>query len=184
MLIKETPLPGVLLITPQSFGDSRGFFLEMYQRKRYTQAGLTMEFVQDNSSRSQKGTLRGIHFQNPHAQGKLVSVSRGRVFDVAVDLRQNSPTYRQWYGVELDDEKHRQLWLPPGFGHGFYVLSDLADFSYKCTDYYHPESDCGIRWDDPDLGIQWPLAGKPLFSDKDFKLPFLRDIKSEQLFYL
>ncbi len=169
MEIIETQLPGVLLIKPKVFGDARGYFQETFQAKRYEDAGIVGPFVQDNVSLSQKGVLRGIHFQNPNPQGKLVYVLQGEVFDVAVDLRRGSPTFGQWCGEYLSAENHHQLWVPPGFGHGFCVTSDSALFAYKCTDYYDPPSEYCLRWDDPDVGVTWPLiAGtRPTVSDKD-----------------
>jgi len=159
-------LPGVLLLEPKVFGDARGFFLETWQAARYHEAGLPERFVQDNHSRSRRGVLRGLHYQLTQPQGKLVWVTRGAVFDVAVDIRRGSPTFGRWYGCVLDDVDHRQLYIPPGFAHGFCVLSEEADFFYKCTDYYHPPSERGIAWDDPDIGIEWPLREVSL-SDKD-----------------
>jgi dTDP-4-dehydrorhamnose 3,5-epimerase len=150
MKIIETKSPGVLIIEPKVFGDERGFFKETYHQARYAEAGIPAAgsgFVQDNHSRSQKGVLRGLHFQLKHPQGKLVSVASGAVFDVAADVRPQSPTFGQWVGVELSADNHRQLWVPPGFAHGFCVLSDYADFQYKCTALYHPEDEGGIRWD-------------------------------------
>jgi dTDP-4-dehydrorhamnose 3,5-epimerase len=168
-----TDLPGVVLFEPRVFKDDRGFFLETFHAERYAKAGLTLPFVQDNWSHSVKGTLRGLHFQEPNPQGKLVSCTRGRVWDVAADIRKGSPTFGRWYGVELSDENKRQLWVPPGFAHGFYVLSDVADFLYKCTAFYDPAGDRGIRWNDPTLGIRWPLDGEPKLSDKDARAPLL-----------
>lgn len=165
MKISEAPLSGVLLIEPKVFGDARGFFLETWHRERYLAAGLP-EFVQDNFSHSRQGTLRGLHFQRQHPQGKLVQVVRGAIFDVVVDIRAGSGTFGKWYGVELSVENHRQLWVPPGFAHGFCVLSEEADFFYKCTDFYHPEDEGGIIWNDPDIGIAWPVSN-PLLSEKD-----------------
>ncbi|MBA4501533.1 dTDP-4-dehydrorhamnose 3,5-epimerase [Marinobacterium marinum] len=166
MNVIETRLPGVLIIEPTVFGDHRGFFKETFQLERYREAGITLPFVQDNHSRSQKGVLRGLHFQKTRPQGKLVSCSRGAVYDVAVDINPESPTCGQYVGVELTDENHRQLWVPPGYAHGFCVLSDIADFQYKCTDYYHPEDEGGLLWNDPDIGIEWPID-EPQLSAKD-----------------
>ncbi|MFZ5471752.1 MAG: dTDP-4-dehydrorhamnose 3,5-epimerase [Myxococcota bacterium] len=174
MKVSPTPLPGVLLLEPKSFGDERGFFLETFHAQRYAEVGITLPFVQDNWSRSVKGALRGLHFQHPRPQGKLVLVTRGAVFDVAVDIRQGSPTFGKWYGVELSDENRHQLWVPPGFAHGFCVLSEVADFLYKCTDVYVPQADAAILWNDPDLGIAWPIAA-PLLSKKDASAPRLKD---------
>lgn len=172
MEVELTSLPDVLLIKPKVFGDSRGFFLETFSAQRYREAGIESTFVQDNHSRSSKGVLRGLHYQLQHPQGKLVSVSRGEVFDVAVDIRMGSPSYGQWYGVVLNDINHYQLYVPPGFAHGFVVLSDIVDFNYKCTDYYHPEDEKGICWNDPDINIQWP-ENNPLLSVKDRGNPLL-----------
>lgn len=156
MNVIATELPGVLILEPRVFGDHRGFFLETYHRARYQQAGVAETFVQDNHSRSRRGVLRGLHYQLVQPQGKLVAVTRGTVFDVAVDIRRGSPTFGRWVGVTLDDDNHRQFYVPPGFAHGFCVLSDEADFVYKCTDYYHPDSEHGIAWNDPAIGIAWP----------------------------
>lgn len=177
MNVVETALPGVLIIEPKVFKDSRGFFAETFHAERYQKlAGLALPFVQDNWSRSIKGTLRGLHFQNPRAQGKLVQVLRGAVFDVAVDIRRRSKHFGKWVGVELSDENARQLWLPPGFAHGFLTLSEVADFSYKCTDVYAPEADGGVVWNDPEIGIAWPDVGiAPLLSAKDAAAPRLKD---------
>jgi dTDP-4-dehydrorhamnose 3,5-epimerase len=160
MKLTPTRLPEVLILEPRVFGDSRGFFTESWNEPRFNQAvGESVRFVQDNHSRSAKGVLRGLHFQRaPHAQGKLVRCVAGRVFDVAVDLRAGSPRFGQWVGVELSADNHRQLWIPPGFGHGFYVLSEWAEVVYKATDYYAPEWDRTLRWDDPMVGIAWPLS--------------------------
>ncbi|MDS4021663.1 MAG: dTDP-4-dehydrorhamnose 3,5-epimerase [Candidatus Competibacter sp.] len=166
MKIVATELPGVLLLEPNVFGDARGFFMETWQAARYREAGMPERFVQDNHSRSRRGVLRGLHYQLAQPQGKLVWVTRGAVFDVAVDIRRGSPTFGRWYGCVLDDVDHRQLYVPPGFAHGFCVLSDEADFFYKCTDYYHPPSERGIAWDDPQIGIEWPLGDVSL-STKD-----------------
>lgn len=176
MKITTTALPGVLIIEPKAFGDSRGFFLETFQTERYASAGITLPFVQDNHSRSQRGVLRGLHLQTQRPQGKLVSVSRGSVFDVAVDINPQSATFGQYVGVELNDENHRQLWIPPGYAHGFCVLSEIADFQYKCTDFYDPSAEAGLIWNDPDVNINWPIHS-PLLSEKDQLLPRLRDLK-------
>jgi len=172
MNVSETVLPGVLLITPTVYQDSRGFFLETFQNERYAGIGLPENFVQDNCSQSKKNVLRGLHYQKKQPQGKLVWVTRGSVFDVAVDIRQDSPHFGKWCGVVLDDIQHQQLYIPPGFAHGFYVLSDIADFCYKCTCYYDAASDAGIRWDDPDIAIEWPVTA-PILSEKDANLPLL-----------
>jgi dTDP-4-dehydrorhamnose 3,5-epimerase len=173
--VTETSLPGVILVEPRVFGDSRGYFFESFHAARYAEAGIPNHFVQDNLSRSVKGTLRGLHFQDPHPQGKLVYCVRGAVFDVAVDIRQGSATFGAWFGAELSEENHRQMWVPPGFAHGFCVLSESADFFYKCTDLYHPEHDRGVAWDDPDIGVKWPMES-PILSEKDRRLPRLRDL--------
>ena len=169
MKVIETAIPGLLILEPKVFGDARGFFMESYNAKAFQDAtGLTPNFVQDNHSRSGKGVLRGLHFQIEQAQGKLVRVTRGSVFDVAVDLRKSSPTFGQWAGVELSEENSRQLWIPPGFAHGFLVTSDYADFLYKTTDYYAPQFERSLAWNDPTVGVEWPLAGAaPLLSAKD-----------------
>jgi dTDP-4-dehydrorhamnose 3,5-epimerase len=167
-----TAIEGVLILQPRVFGDTRGFFMESYNRRVFTEAtGSDVDFVQDNHSRSSRGVLRGLHYQVRQAQGKLVRVAQGRVFDVAVDVRAGSPTFGRWVGVELSAENHRQLWLPPGMAHGFLVLSETADFLYKTTDYYAPEHERCIAWNDPALGIDWPLAAHgiaaPQLSGKD-----------------
>jgi dTDP-4-dehydrorhamnose 3,5-epimerase len=170
----STSLPGVLLIEPKVFGDDRGFFLETFQADRYRDAGVVGPFVQDNWSRSARGILRGLHFQEPRPQGKLVMVARGAVYDVAVDIRQGSPHFGKWFGAELSEENKRQLWVPPGFAHGFCVMSESADFLYKCTELYAPENEAGIAWNDPDLGIPWPVSA-PTLSKKDAAAPRLKD---------
>jgi len=175
MKVLETVLPGVLIIEPKVFGDARGFFLESYQAERYRQQGIAHTFVQDNHSRSARGVLRGLHFQRSRPQGKLVSVSRGSVYDVAVDINPASPTCGQFVAVELNDENHRQLWIPPGYAHGFCVLSDIADFQYKCTDYYIPEDEGGLLWNDPQVNIPWPIE-QPLLSAKDQRNPTLAQL--------
>ena len=180
MNVHQTNLPGVVVIEPKAFGDQRGFFLETYHLDRYRDAGLPERFVQANHSRSRRGVLRGLHYQLVQPQGKLVSVSRGQVYDVAVDIRRGSPTFGQWYGAILDDETHRQMYVPPGFAHGFVVLSEEADFQYMVTDYYHPQSERGIAWDDPALAIAWPIADVTL-SEKDKKNPVLAEANPEDL---
>lgn len=175
MNVIKTPLEGVLVLEPKVFKDDRGMFLESFSLERYRAIGITEPFVQDNWSRSKKGTLRGMHFQNPRAQGKLVSVTHGAVFDVAVDIRKSSPTFGKWFGVELSEKNCRQFWIPPGFAHGFMALEDDSDFLYKCTEVYVPESDAGILWNDPDIGIEWPMNITPLLSKKDAAAPRLRD---------
>lgn len=169
MDIEQTPLSGVLLLRPRVFGDERGFFLESWNARTFADIGINAQFVQDNHSRSRQGILRGMHFQTQQTQGKLVRVTQGQVFDAVVDLRADSPTLGQWYGCLLTAEGHEMLWVPPGFAHGFYVVSEQADFLYKCTDYYHPESEVSLAWDDPRVGIDWPLVdGKaPALSAKD-----------------
>ncbi|QJQ96026.1 MULTISPECIES: dTDP-4-dehydrorhamnose 3,5-epimerase [Halomonadaceae] len=171
MNVIETSLPEVLILEPKVFGDARGFFMESFNQRAFEEAtGMAANFVQDNHSRSRQGVLRGLHYQLEQPQGKLVRVTQGRVFDVAVDLRRNSPHFGQWTGVELSDENNRQLWVPEGFGHGFVVLSESADFLYKTTNYYHPASERCIRYDDPTLAIEWPtLDGGVSLSDKDMK---------------
>lgn len=180
MNVIETTLPGVLLIEPKVFGDQRGFFLETFQADRYKAAGMELPFVQDNLSRSSKGVLRGLHYQLNYPQGKLVSVIRGKVFDVAVDIRQGSPHFGQWFGTELSDENHHQFYVPPGFAHGFCVLSDIVDFQYKCTDYYHPEDEVGVIWNDASIAVDWPITN-PMLSDKDKLLWALADIPDNKL---
>lgn len=176
MQVIETRLPQVLILEPKVFGDERGFFMESFNQHAFeTATGLKRYFVQDNHSRSRQGVLRGIHYQLEQPQGKLVRVTEGRVFDVAVDLQRRSPTFGQWVGVELSAENHRQLWVPEGFGHAFVVLSDSADFLYKTTDYYHPASERCIRYDDPELGIEWPAVAGLTLSDKDRAGVRLRD---------
>lgn len=175
MQVIATQHPEVLLLRPKVFADARGFLFESYNRKAFAEIGIDVDFVQDNHSRSAKGVLRGLHYQLNQPQGKLVRVVSGAVFDVAVDLRRSSPYFGQWTGHELSAENHRMLWIPPGFAHGFLVLSESADFLYKTTAYYAPEWDRGIRWDDPDIGVQWPLDGVPALSDKDGRQPWLKD---------
>jgi len=178
MKVIETRLPGVRIIEPKVHGDARGFFVESFQAERYRQeAGIELPFVQDNHSRSTRGVLRGLHAQQPRPQGKLVRVSRGEVFDVAVDINPGSKTFGQWVGAVLSDTNHRQLWVPPGYAHGFVVLSELADFEYKCTDYYLPAAEIGVIWNDPEVGIEWPVEN-PRLSEKDLKLPTLAELRS------
>ena len=178
MKITETKLAGVLIIEPKVFGDARGFFKETFQAERYREAGIEYTFVQDNYSRSQKGVLRGVHFQITKPQGKLVSCPKGAVFDVAVDIDPESTTYSQYVGVELTEENHKQLWVPPGYAHGFCVLSETADFQYKCTDYYDPSDEGGVIWNDPDVAIEWPIAD-PSLSSKDALLPTLAELNTK-----
>ncbi len=178
MKITPTRLPEVLIVEPRVFGDARGFFTESWNEATFNKAvGSEVRFVQDNHSRSARGVLRGLHFQlPPHTQGKLVRVVSGAVFDVAVDIRRSSPNFGRWAGVELSAENQRQLWVPPGFAHGFLVLSETADFLYKTTDYYAPQCEGAVRWDDPAIGIEWPDTGVPaLLADKDAKAPLLAD---------
>ncbi|WP_321953787.1 dTDP-4-dehydrorhamnose 3,5-epimerase [Burkholderia cenocepacia] len=173
----ETPLPGVLVIEPGVFGDARGFFVESFRASWLRDAGVDATFVQDNQSRSRRGVLRGLHYQRVNPQGKLVHAARGAVYDVAVDIRRGSPSFGRWFGALLDDVSHRMLWIPPGFAHGFCVLSDEADFAYKCTQYYDPDSDAGVCWDDPAIGIDWPDSGAPYqLSDKDRRQPPLAEL--------
>jgi dTDP-4-dehydrorhamnose 3,5-epimerase len=169
-----------MIVEPQCFGDRRGFFMETYQRRRYRDGGITTDFVQDNQSLSVRGTLRGLHFQHPHAQAKLVQVVQGEIFDVAVDVRRGSPTFGRWFGTSLSETNHRQLYIPPGFAHGFYVLSEHALFQYKCSDYYYPQFEHGIIWNDEEIAIQWP-NGTPLLSSRDASLPDLRRLPPDAL---
>ena len=166
---EDTPLEGVCLLTPRVFGDERGFFLESWNENTFRELGLDLNFVQDNHSRSSQGILRGLHYQTEHTQGKLVRVTSGAVFDVAIDLRQSSPSFGQWFGTTLDATDHKMLWVPPGFAHGFLVLTPFADFQYKCTDLYDPSSEVSLAWNDPTVGIDWPLTGigEPALSGKD-----------------
>lgn len=169
MKVHTTGLDGLCLIEPTVFGDARGFFMETWNAARFLEAGIDASFVQDNHSRSARGILRGLHYQVQHPQGKLVRVVRGAVYDVAVDLRRTSATFGQWYGVELSEDNQRMLWVPPGFAHGFYVLSEVADFVYKCSDIYAPAYERSLRWDDPTLAIDWPIpeGETPTLSSKD-----------------
>lgn len=173
----HTKIKDLYIIEPKVFGDSRGYFMESYNRADFHEAGLTMEFVQDNESKSKIGVLRGMHFQTKHTQGKLVRVTEGEVYDVAVDLRKGSPTFGQWEGVLLSNENKRQLYVPEGFAHGFLVTSQVAVFNYKCTDYYSPEYDSGLLWNDEEVGINWPIAGiELLLSDKDKNQKTLKEL--------
>lgn len=167
MNVVQTSLPGVLILEPKVFGDDRGFFFESYNKQALAKAGITAEFVQDNHSRSVRNVLRGLHYQIRQPQGKLVRVIQGEVFDVAVDIRRSSPNFGKWVGFNLSAENKRMAWIPPGFAHGFLVLSDMAEFLYKTTDYYAPEFERSISWNDPDLDIAWPLSGAPVLSAKD-----------------
>ncbi len=178
--VMQTPLAGVLVLEPKVFGDARGFFFESFNQRDFNQAtGLNETFVQDNHSKSSKGVLRGLHYQTQHAQGKLVRVTQGSVFDVAVDIRQGSPTFGQWFGLELSAENKKQLWIPAGLAHGFLVTSESAEFLYKTTDYYHPEFERGLLWSDPAIGIDWPLNlldSPPLLATKDEKACGLKEV--------
>ena len=176
MNVIETKLKGVVIIEPAVFGDHRGFFLESYNQQRYEEAGIHESFVQDNHSRSARGVLRGLHFQRTKPQGKLVRVTHGEVFDVAVDINPDSATYAQWVGVNLSSENHTQLYVRPGYAHGFVVLSESADFQYKCTEFYDPTDEAGILWSDNQLNINWPIAS-PRLSDKDSRLPTLEKLE-------
>jgi len=180
MEILSTKFNEVIVISPRIFQDPRGYFFETFQAERYKDNGIPRNFVQDNLSCSQKNTLRGLHYQHPHGQAKLVSVVRGEVLDVVVDVRKGSPTFGQWEGVVLSSENHRQLFVPEGFAHGFCVLSEDALFTYKCSDYYAPDAERGIAWNDPDIGIAWPVE-KPLLSEKDAHYPRLRDVDEKNL---
>lgn len=173
----ETKIKGVYIIEPKVFGDNRGYFMETYNKEHFVEAGLTMDFVQDNESSSSKGVLRGLHFQTKHTQGKLVRVTKGEVFDVAVDLREGSETYGQWYGVVLSAENKKQFFIPKNFAHGFVVLSDTAEFAYKCTDFYHPNDEGGLAYNDPDIGVQWPIPEdmELILSEKDQKWGGLKE---------
>lgn len=180
MKMIETALPGALILEPQVFGDARGFFYESYNKAKWQEAGIDADFVQSNVSRSARGVLRGLHYQWPNPQGKLVSVLEGEVYDVAVDIRRGSPTFGQSVGVMLTADNHRHFWVPEGFAHGFCVLSEFATFTYQCTALYDAKADAGIRWNDAELGIDWPLSA-PLLSDKDSKTPLLKDVAPERL---
>ena len=180
MKVIETALPGVLVIEPQVFGDTRGFFYESYNEARFRDAGIDARFVQSNVSRSARGVLRGLHYQWPHPQGKFVSVLEGEVFDVAVDIRRGSPHFGQWFGAMLTAENKRHMWIPEGFAHGFCVVSDYATFSYQCTALYDAKADAGVLWNDPAIGVDWPIA-EPQLSDKDLKAPLLKDVPEHRL---
>jgi dTDP-4-dehydrorhamnose 3,5-epimerase len=180
MDIKETPLPGVILLEPKVFGDSRGFFLETFREDELHHGYIEKRFVQDNHSRSKRGVLRGLHYQLEQPQGKLVRVANGQVYDVAVDVRYGSPNFGRSFGTVLDDTSLRMMYIPPGFAHGFAVLSEYADFLYKCTDYYHPQSEQGILWNDPDIGIEWPLKDAAV-SEKDSKNRLLKSMSKDLL---
>ena len=178
-IFNKTDIEGVYIIEPRVFGDSRGYFMETYNKEEFDKAGLKYNFVQDNQSKSHKGVLRGLHFQTKHPQAKLVRVVSGEVFDVAVDLRKDSKTYGKWVGVILSEDNKKMFMIPRGFAHGFVVLSDSAEFTYKCDDFYHPEDDGGIMWNDPDINIKWPNVGKIELSEKDKKHPILSESKME-----
>lgn len=180
MNVVETELPGVLLVEPATYRDERGWFRESWHLDRYREAGLPARFVQDNVSRSHRGVLRGLHYQEPQPQGKLVSVLEGEVFDVAVDIRRGSPTFGRWVGYALSAESGRQLYVPEGFAHGFVVLSEVAVFAYRCTAYYRPEAEGTVRWDDPEVGIEWPVE-RPRLSARDAAAPALAEIPPERL---
>ena len=180
MKVVQTGLPGAVVLEPRVFGDARGFFYESYNEAKYRDAGIDRRFVQANVSRSAKGVHRGLHYQWPNPQGKLVSVLEGEVYDVAVDIRHGSPTFGQWAGVMLTAENHRHFWIPEGFAHGFCVLSAHATFTYQCTALYDPQADAGIRWSDPEIGIDWPIA-EPTLSDKDGKAPRLAEVGAGRL---
>ncbi len=174
MKVQTTALEGVLIIEPDLYKDDRGFFLETWQHRKYSALGIEESFVQDNLSRSERGVLRGLHFQEPNAQGKLVTVLSGSVLDVVVDVRRGSPTFGKWLGMELTAESRRQVWIPRGFAHGFCTTSESADFFYKCTGYYDRNSERTIRWDDPEIAVEWPIQG-PIVSPKDRAAPFFKD---------
>lgn len=178
MEVVQTAIQGVMLIKPKVWSDSRGYFVETWQKERYQAVGIDFPFVQDNHSKSSYGTLRGLHFQRRFPQGKLVSVSLGRVFDVAVDIRKGSPTFGQWYGTELTQENQYQLWIAPGLAHGFVVTSEIAHLHYKCTEFYHPEDESSIRWNDSELGVEWPIE-RPKLSDKDERAPGFAELKRQ-----
>ena len=175
----ETKIKDVFIIDVKTFGDARGYFMETYQKTAFDEAGLCYTFVQDNQSSSRRGVLRGLHYQKNHPQAKLVRVLQGEVFDVAVDLRKGSETYGQWVGVLLSCENHRQLMIPRGFAHGFVVVSETAEFAYKCDDFYHPEDEGGIAWDDPEIAVAWPEVGALILSEKDKLHPTLAECKTE-----
>ena len=181
MNVVKCDIAGLIIIEPKIFGDARGFFVETWNRKRYQELGIDADFVQDNLSFSRRGTLRGLHFQNPAPQGKLLQVLQGEVFDVAVDIRRSSPTFGKWHGLMLTSENKRQFYIPPGFAHGFAVLSETALFQYKCTEFYSPKDELALRWDDPAIGIQWPLKD-PLLSERDTRALPLSQLPADRLF--
>ncbi len=175
-VFEKTAIEGVCVISPTAYGDARGYFMETYNQQDFAAAGITAAFVQDNQSKSRKGVLRGLHFQKNHPQAKLVRVISGEVFDVAVDMRKGSETFGKWVGVVLSGENKKQFFVPRGFAHGFLVLSETAEFAYKCDDFYHPEDEGGILWEDPEIGVEWPVIGcDPVLSEKDQRLPCLRN---------
>lgn len=176
----KTAIPGVVLVEPDTYRDERGFFMETYHQTRYAEGGIEYLFVQDNHSHSRKGTLRGLHYQLKHSQAKLIYVSGGEIFDVAVDIRRGSPTFGKWVGAHLTEENSRQIYVPKGFAHGFYTLSETADVIYKCTDFYAPGDEYGILWSDPDIGIEWPEKN-PLLSKKDSRNTRLSEIPEDLL---
>ena len=182
MTFVATEIPGVVLVEPKIHGDERGFFLETYHTERYREAGIAAAFVQDNHSYSRRGILRGLHGQSPHAQGKLVRVIEGEIYDVAVDVRRGSPTYGRWVGFQLSAKNYRQLYVPPGLVHGFCVTSEGAQVEYKCTEFYHPEAEFSVAWNDPELGIDWPVRD-PILSGKDRSAPRLRDVQQRLIDY-
>lgn len=180
---RRLEIKDVILVTPKVFGDSRGFFMESYQKSTFAQNGIDEDFTQDNHSKSTKGVLRGLHYQtNPKAQAKLVRCSRGKILDVAVDIRKNSPTFGKWVGEILSEENKNMLYIPAGFAHGFVVLSDEAELLYKASNEYSPENDRGIRWNDPDINVAWEIDFEPLISEKDLKQPYLKEVSEEDLF--
>ncbi|MBQ47573.1 MAG: dTDP-4-dehydrorhamnose 3,5-epimerase [Zetaproteobacteria bacterium] len=181
MIVSETKIPGVKVIEPKVFGDDRGFFMETWQGSRYHEMGIKTDYVQDNLSYSRKGVLRGLHLQNPMPQGKMVYVLQGSVFDVAVDVRVGSPTFGKWHGIILSAENKKQFIVPAGFAHGFCVMSEMAMFAYKCTEIYSPQNEVSIAWDDPDIGIEWPLEVAPALSKKDQSALRLRDVNEANL---
>lgn len=181
MKVITCEIPGLFVIEPNVFGDARGFFMELWNQRRHREAGLDWNYVQDNVSFSRRGIVRGLHFQNPTAQGKLVYVLQGEVFDVAVDIRSGSPTFGRWHGLNLSAENKKQFLIPPGFAHGFAVLSETALFTYKCTDFYTPQHELAVAWNDPDIGIRWPVEN-PQLSDRDARAPRLKDVPRERLF--
>jgi dTDP-4-dehydrorhamnose 3,5-epimerase len=178
MKVEKTIIPGVLILTPRVFEDERGFFLESYNRQEFEQNGITAEFVQDNHSKSSKGTIRGLHFQKAFPQGKLIRAIRGEVLDVILDIRKGSPAYKKWISVLISEENKKQVWIPGGLAHGFSVLSETAEFCYKVDEYYHPEDEGGIRWNDPGLGIDWDVSS-PKLSEKDQALPLFGDVEDQ-----